>query len=157
MLSHFCPCLPSVYEITGTHYAFLRRMILIYAINAICKICQYFSCLPCCPRLLDSWFTYLTFAQAITQVIIIYTACFNWTITPRVAELQPFHDSRQTCHRINKLVRFQLTPFLLVLFFVRSASRVSYFLWSLASSVSSNTCLCLCGWNLYPDTSASVK
>ncbi|KAK2167815.1 hypothetical protein NP493_1258g00005 [Ridgeia piscesae] len=52
---------------------------------------------------------------------------------------------------------FELTPFLLVLFFVRSASRVSFFSWSLASSVSSNTCLCLCGWNLYPDTSASVK
>ena len=78
---------------------------------------------------------------------------------PCVAELQPFHDCRQTCHRINKLVRHrhQLTPSLLVLFFVRSASRVSFFSWSLASSVSSNTCLCLCGWNLYPDTSASVK
>ncbi|KAK2164788.1 hypothetical protein NP493_1394g00007 [Ridgeia piscesae] len=34
---------------------------------------------------------------------------------------------------------FELTPFLLVLFFVRSASRVSFFSWSLASSVSSNT------------------
>ncbi|KAK2166683.1 hypothetical protein NP493_1313g00027 [Ridgeia piscesae] len=53
--------------------------------------------------------------------------------------------------------RHQLTPSLLVLFFVRSASRVSFFSWSLASNVSSNTCLCLCGWNLYPDTSASVK
>ncbi|KAK2175282.1 hypothetical protein NP493_736g00043 [Ridgeia piscesae] len=42
-------------------------------------------------------------------------------------------------------------------FFVSSLSRVSFFSWSLASSVSSNTCLCLCGWNLYPDNSASVK
>ncbi|KAK2177416.1 hypothetical protein NP493_600g04032 [Ridgeia piscesae] len=62
------------------------------------------------------------------------------------------------CHRINKLVRHrhQLTPSLLVLFLYVQLP-VSFFSWSLASSVSSNTCLCLCGWNLYPDTPASVK
>ena len=53
--------------------------------------------------------------------------------------------------------RNQSTVFLLACLFVSSASRVSSFSWPLGSGLSFNTCLFLCGWNLYPNTSASVK
>ena len=34
-VSHFRPSLPSVYEITVTHYVFVRRKILIYAMLSV--------------------------------------------------------------------------------------------------------------------------
>ena len=69
-----------------------------------------------------------------------------------MAELQPFQDSRQT--PVNAPTN-RLTASLLVCLFVSSPFRVFSFSRLLHSGLYSNMCLCLCGWILYPDTSAS--